>query len=177
MTDGTKLLSPAIRTEHNSKPQHSQRTSEMKKRITMSLFAVVALATSLAASTPAMAASDAPQRVMFYNDGWYYAYADIWGYDANWNETYHGWTGAGGHGFHNTMTVPAGVKYLHTMIRYDPTGEVIHEQWFSPGSSSSEFWDIDDYCQRTGQGRATMYTGGVWHSANVYDMGCGRQGE
>ena len=72
----------------------------------LGLLFATALATTLAAPTPAHADSSSTQRITFYNNGWYYAYADVWGYDAQGNEVFHGWSGSGGHAFHNFIDVP-----------------------------------------------------------------------
>jgi len=107
--------------------------------------------------------STKPVAVHFYNDGWYWAYADIWGYNSSGAEVYHDWSGTVGHTGNRWFTVPAGVARVYWKVRYDPTGETIHEQNIDP------WYNFNDFC---GGKHATMYVGGRWGSPNHYDMHC-----
>ncbi len=131
----------------------------------MNLAVVLAIAvvTTFAGVKPAIADSDRPEGVHFYNDGWYFAYADIWGYDANGNEIYHEWSGTEGHGGNYWFTVPAGVARVFWQVRMDPFRNTIHQQ------SINGWYDFNEYCNGK---HATIYVGGNANSTNSYDMHC-----
>jgi hypothetical protein len=138
----------------------------------------VAGAALVAGSTPAMAAPSASavtqqvrpmasttdQVIHFYNDGWYYAYADVWGYDANGKEIYHDWSGDQGHGGNRWFTVPAGVASVVWQVRMEPFGNTIHQQLINP------WYNFNDFC-RDGK-HATIYVGGLPNSTNSDDLHC-----
>jgi hypothetical protein len=131
----------------------------------MNLAVAIAVAAvmTFAGSKPAMADSDRVEYVHFYNDGWYSAYADVWGYDANGNEIYHEWSGSRLHGGHYWFTVPAGVARLNWTVRMDPFGNTIHQQFING------WYDFNEYCNGK---HATLYVGGRATSTNSYDMHC-----
>ncbi|MDQ1655652.1 MAG: hypothetical protein QOD41_735 [Cryptosporangiaceae bacterium] len=128
-------------------------------------------------STPAMAApasaqavhpsiSTSAQQVVFYNDGWYWAYADIWGYDSNNTEIYHDWSGSVGHSGRKPFTVPANVATLRWQVRMEPFGNTIHSQTINP------WYDFNNFC--TDGKHATIYVGGTAGSTNDYDLHCSK---
>ncbi|NJC72033.1 hypothetical protein HC031_20265 [Planosporangium thailandense] len=133
--------------------------------------AVVAVIAGAAPATAAPAAhqvhpmvSAKPVAVHFYNDGWYWAYADVWGYDGSGREVYHDWSGSVGHTGNRWFTVPAGVASVHWQVRMEPFGNTIHQQTINP------WYDFNDYC--TDGKHATIYVGGTAGSTNDYDLHC-----
>ncbi len=134
---------------------------------------VAALAVLTVGSSPAMAgpsSSTVPVNITFYQDGWYYAYADIWAYDVNGNpipdsQGGHVWTGSQGHGSQVTMTVPAGTSSFEALIRMDPFGNTIHQQVVT------NWWNFT--CSHSNE-RPTYYVGGFPTSTNSYDLFCGK---
>jgi len=135
-----------------------------RKITRLSVFIAAAVVATFAGPTPATAASDTPEAVHFYNDGWYPAYADIWGYDASGNEIYHEWSGSESHGGNRWFIVPAGVAKVFWMVRMDPFGNTIHQQFID------NWYDFNQYCP---DGKhATIYVGGFPGSTNSYDMHC-----
>lgn len=137
-----------------------------------------------AGATPAMAATAAPAavvhqvspfdagdrdaRVLFYQNGWYYGYADIWGYDGAGKEIYHDFSGTLGHDTKKWFTVPAGVKSVHWMVRLDPFGSTIKEQWMNWDS-----WGYPAFCgDNHPENHPTIYVGGTIGHYDTYDMHC-----
>jgi hypothetical protein len=130
---------------------------------------------AVAGSTPAIAAQAATQElrpmdsthpvaIHFYNDGWYWAYADIYGYNSSGTEVYHDWSGSVGHTGNRWFTVPAGVAKVYWQVRMEPFGNTIHQQTINP------WYDFDNTCQ---DGKhATIYVGGTIFSTNHYDLHC-----
>jgi hypothetical protein len=135
----------------------------MKKIGNLIVAMVIALVTTLAVSTPAMADSDKDEGVHFYNDGWFSAYADLWCFDAAGNVISHQWSGSKVHGGNHWFVVPAGTARVEWMVRMDPFGNTIHHQWL-------DWYDFNEYCP--GGKHATMYVGGTANSPNHYDMHC-----
>ncbi|MDT4995089.1 MAG: hypothetical protein QOH97_4981 [Actinoplanes sp.] len=140
---------------------------------------VAGLATALIApftgSAPAIAApadapvaramaSTQPVQIHFYNDGWYWAYADLWGRDANGVQVYHDWSGTVGHTGNRWFTVPANVATLDWEVRMDPVGTTIHHEIINP-------WY--DFSCSDGK-HATIYVGGTVGSTNDYDLHCSK---
>jgi hypothetical protein len=155
----------------------------MRKRLAGLLagFAVTGIAL-IAGSTPAVAAparaqaaapitaqvvhpmqSTSEQAVHFYNNGWFWAYADIWGYDSTGKEIYHDWSGTVGHTGNRWFHVPAGVAKVYWEVRYDPGGWTIHEQNIDP------WYNFNDFC---GGKHATIYVGGLAGNPDDYDLHC-----
>jgi hypothetical protein len=132
---------------------------------------VAALATLTVGASAAEAApssSTLPVNITFYNDGWYYAYADIWAYDVNGNQIPdsqggHVWTGSQGHGSQVTMTVPAGTSTFNALVRMDPFGNTIHQQVVT------NWWNFG--CSHSNE-KPTYYVGGTPNNTNSYDLHC-----
>jgi hypothetical protein len=138
---------------------------------------VVAAGAVLTGASPAMAVpagNDAVHTtadkvdIMFYNDGWYYAYADVWARDNSWNQVDHDWSGTFGHTGHKWLHISPDADKLEMLVRYDPTGETIHRQVID---------DWRNYPKQCGNGQhLTIYVGGTWHNANHYDIHCSKWG-
>jgi hypothetical protein len=132
---------------------------------------VAVLATLTLGASPAMAApssSTEDVNITFYQDGWYYAYADIWAYDVNGNQIPdsqggHPWTGSLWHGSQVTMTVPAGTSTFNALIRMDPFGNTIHQQVVT------NWWNFK--CSHSNE-KPTYYVGGGPTNTNSYDLHC-----
>jgi hypothetical protein len=139
----------------------------MRKRLTGLLVGLVtamaALTVGAGSAQAATSSSTVPVDIMFYQDGWYWAYADIWAYDANNNQIGHVWSGSQGHGSRVTLTVPAGTSTMTALIRMDPFGNTIHQQ------TIHNWWNYS--CSKPNE-RPTYYVGGFPNSTNHYDLHC-----
>jgi hypothetical protein len=130
----------------------------------LALFITTIVVMTFAGASPASATSDTAQAIHFYNDGWYSAYADIWGYDVAGNVIYHDWSGSEGHGGNYWFNVPPGVAKLYWLVRMDSLGNTIHQQFLDP------WYDFNQFCS---DGKhATIYVGGIATNTNSYDLHC-----
>jgi hypothetical protein len=127
------------------------------------MLAAIAALFSLMPAQAAHAASTQTVTIDFFNDGWFYAYADVWAYDINGNEVGHDWTGTLGHGGHNKLIVAANAETIHVLIRLDPTGDWIHDEWINP------WWNYG--CSKVGE-KPTEYVGGTIGHYNTYPLHC-----
>src|SRR5947207_15646796 len=91
----------------------------------------VVSAALIAGSTPATAApakagvvhpmaSGHPVRNSFYNNGYYWAYADVWAYDEYGAQIGHDYSGSLGHTGQKWLVVPAGTAKLTWKVRREP---------------------------------------------------------
>jgi hypothetical protein len=133
------------------------------------LFTALAVLTvGSATAVAAPSSSTVPVDITFYQDGWYWAYADIWAYDVNGvqipdDQGGHVWSGSQGHGSQVTLTVPVGTSTINALIRMDPFGNTIHQQVIT------NWWNYS--CSKSNE-RPTYYVGGTPNSTNHYDLHC-----
>ncbi|WP_412746043.1 hypothetical protein [Krasilnikovia sp. MM14-A1004] len=114
-------------------------------------------------------AADEKITINFRNEGWYYAYADVWAYDANGNEIDHDWSGTYGHGAGHKLQIRANAAHVKMLVRYDPTAETIKEQWIDDWMNYGQ-----KYCSKSSE-LPTIYVGGTYHHADTYDIHCKKQ--
>ncbi|MDQ1645955.1 MAG: hypothetical protein QOJ50_2139 [Cryptosporangiaceae bacterium] len=151
--------------------------NKIQLRGVMALVAGVATAAMALAlgAAPATAAPAAPRGgvqtmdtkvdIRFMNEGYYYAYADLYAYDSNYNLIDQDWSGTYGHGGGHMLHITANAAHLKMLVRYDPTGETVKEQWIEDWMNYPQKW-----C--SGQYQATIYVGGIYGSPDTYDIHC-----
>ncbi|WP_222598585.1 hypothetical protein, partial [Lentzea tibetensis] len=88
-----------------------------------------AMADPAAAGEVGTMASEKEVRISFYNNGWYWAYADVWGKNDRGEVIYHDFSGSVGHSGGRWFTVPAKVAKLEWKVRMEPFGDTIHDQY------------------------------------------------
>jgi hypothetical protein len=152
-----------VRERRRRRSQWFEERRDMKL-IGKNLFAAIAIAlvTTFAASTPAMADSNVDEWVHFYNDGYLPVYVDIYAYDAQDNLLSHEWSGTQYHSGGKWFKVPAGTARVFWEVRQDPFGNTVRLQNMS-------WYNFNEYC--TDGKHATIYVGGPG-SPHSYDMHC-----
>ena len=140
----------------------------------------VAGAALIGGSTPAIAApastggvhamDDQKIEIVFKNNGYYYAYADVWAYNgsgAGRTQVDHDYSGTFGHNAGRWLRITPNADHLEMRVRYDPTGETIHYQWIEDWRNYGQ-----RYCN-PGE-HPTIYVGGTWHHTDDYDIHCSK---
>jgi hypothetical protein len=103
--------------------------------------------------------------IVFYNDGWFYAYADVWARDVNWNEVDHAWSGTFGHDAGNFLYIDPNAAKLEILVRWDPwPGGTLHHQVID------DWANVPKTCP--GHDRLTIFVGGTLLNTYHYDLHC-----